>query len=170
MLNGTVKKLINEQITKEFYSAYLYVAIADFYEDKNLDGFANWFMIQAQEERDHALMFRQYLIDQSEPIEHYAIDAPSASFNSLNGPLDLTLSHERGVTASINAIYSAAHDIKDFKTMQFLDWFIKEQIEEEKSADDLIKKFWLYAADGKGLYLLNSELGTRVYTPAAQAN
>ncbi len=163
MLNQEVTKLLNEQITKELFSAYLYMDMANYYSDQSLNGFENWFFVQMQEERDHALLFRQYLLNNGEVVKLAAIDAPDKTYDSFRDPLILALEHEQFVTASINNIYEAAYNVKDFRTMQFLDWFIKEQGEEEKNADDNIKKYDLFAGDPKGLYMLDNELKGRVY-------
>lgn len=163
MLNQEVVKLLNEQINKEFYSAYLYLDMANYYADKNLAGFENWFYIQAQEERDHAMLFRQYLLNNGESVILTEIAAPAEKYNDYKAPLVKALEHEQYVTDSINKIYEAAYKVRDFRTMQFLDWFIKEQGEEEKNADDNIKKFELFAGDPKGLYMLDNEMKARVY-------
>lgn len=164
MLDTKVKELINNQINKEFYSAYLYLDFANYYADEGLDGFANYFEIQAQEERDHAMLMRTYLLNNGEKITLEAIDKPHLTYNKLDEPLKSALEHEKYVTSLINTIYKAASDINDYRTMQFYDWFVKEQGEEEKSADDLVKKYDLYGSDPKGLYALNQELLARVYT------
>ena len=165
MLNENVAKLLNEQINKELYSAYLYMDIANYYADQSLSGFENWFFVQTKEERDHAMLFRQYLLNNSEIVTLTAIAAPEQAYTDFRSPLVLAFEHEQYITASINAIYEEAHNNKDFRTMQFLDWFIKEQGEEEKNADENIKKFDLFANDSKGLYMLDSELKTRIYNP-----
>jgi len=164
MLNAKVKELLNQQINKEFYSAYLYLNFSNYFEDKGLDGFANWYMIQAQEERDHAMLFYQYLQNNNEPAAFEAIDKPEADLSSPMSVLKAGLNHEIYVTGLINDIYAAAYEVKDFRTMQFLDWFVKEQGEEETNANDLITKMELFGSDPKSLYMLNSELGARVYT------
>jgi ferritin len=163
MLNPKIVKLLNEQINKEFYSAYLYMDMANYYADQGLNGFENWFLVQAQEERDHAMLFRQYLLNNGESIILTQIDAPNEKYNDYKAPLVKALEHERLVTASINNIYEAALRINDFRTKQFLDWFINEQSEEEKNADDNIKKYDLFAGDSKGLYMLDNEFKARVY-------
>ena len=164
MLEKNVAKLLNEQINKELYSAYLYMGMANYYAEQSLNGFENWFYIQTQEERDHALLFRQYLLNNGESVNLLPIDAPAQKYNDFREPLMAAFEHELYVTASINAIYDEAYKCKDFRTIQFLDWFIKEQGEEEKNADDNIKKFDLFASDAKGLYMLDNELKNRVYT------
>lgn len=164
MLNSNVSKLINEQIAKELYSAYLYLDFSIYYEAEGLDGFANWYMVQAQEERDHAMLMLKYLQLNGEKVTLEAIDKPDKTYNSLMDPLKAGFEHEQYVTSLINTIYAAAYEAKDFRTMQFLDWFVKEQLEEEKNADDMIKKMELFGNDSKGLYSLDAEYAARVYS------
>ena len=163
-MDKKVAELINDQINKEFYSAYLYLDFANYYGSVGLDGFENWYKIQAQEERDHAMLFFQYLENNGEKITLEAIAKPDKVFESHMDPLKAGLEHEKYVTSLINNIYEAAHEVKDFRTMQLLDWFVKEQGEEEKNASDMITKMELFGSDAKGLYMLNSELGARVYS------
>jgi len=164
MLNEKVHELLNAQINKEFYSAYLYLDFSNYYYDKELNGFGNWYKIQAQEERDHALLFMQYLQNNGEKVELEAIDKPNVALTDDKAVLEAGLNHERYVTSLIHTIYEAAYAVKDFRTMQFLDWFVKEQGEEEKNADGLVKKYDLYGSDPRSLYMLDSEMGARVYT------
>lgn len=163
MLKKEVADLLEQQINKELYSAYLYLDMSNYYYDKNLDGFGNWFKIQAQEERDHAMLFLTYLQNNDVCPKLGAIDAPNKVYNSFRDPLVEALAHEQYVTSLINAIYAEAMKANDFRTLQFLDWFVKEQGEEEKNASDLITKMELFGSDAKGLYMLNSELKARVY-------
>lgn len=163
MLDPKVVKLLNQQINKEFYSAYLYLDFSNYFYDKELNGFGNWYRIQAQEERDHAMLFLQYLQNNGEKITLEAIDKPGIELESDLKVLHEGLKHEIYVTSLIHAIYEAAYAVKDFRTMQFLDWFVKEQGEEENSADSLIKKFELYGNDPRSLYMLDSEMAARVY-------
>ncbi len=164
MLDKTVRDLINTQIAKEFYSGYLYLDFSNFYEEKGLAGFAHWYDIQAQEERDHAMLMRTYLHNNGEKVDFEEIPKPDKALANLDDPLKMGLEHEQYVTSLINKIYKAAKEVDDFRTMQCFDWFVKEQGEEEKNADDLIKKFELFGHDPKGLYALNQELLARVYT------
>ncbi len=164
MLDRKVAQLLNEQVNKEFYSAYLYLDFSNYYYQEGLDGFGNWYKIQAQEERDHAMLFIQYLQNNGEAVVLEAIAKPDAVLDNLKAPLTEGLKHEQYVTGLIHTIYGAAHEVKDFRTVQFLDWFVKEQGEEEKNAEDLIKKYELFGGDPKSLYMLNSELSARVYT------
>lgn len=163
MLNETVAGLLNTQVNKEFYSAYLYLDFANFYEDEGLKGFANWYRVQAQEERDHAMLMIQYLQNNDCRVVLESIDKPSIELKEKMDPLKEGYAHEQYVTSLIHNIYAAAYEVKDFRTMQFLDWFVKEQGEEETNASDLIKKMELFGDDAKSLYMLDSELGGRVY-------
>ncbi len=162
-MNQKVHELLNQQINKEFYSAYLYLEFSNYFKSKGLDGFANWYMIQAQEERDHAMLFYTYLQNQNQEVILDSIEKPTTSFACYMDVLKAGLKHEEYVTSLINTIYSAAYEVKDFRTMQFLDWFVKEQSEEETNANDLISKMELFGSDPKSLYMLNQELATRVY-------
>ena len=163
MLNQTVAQLLNTQINKEFYSAYLYLDFSNLYVDQGLNGFANWYKIQAQEERDHAMLILQYLQNNDVPVTLEAIAKPDVPLKENMDALKAALAHEQYVTSLIHTIYESAYTVKDFRTMQFLDWFVKEQGEEEATASDLIKKMELFGTDAKGLYLLDQELGARVY-------
>ena len=162
-MNEKIASLLNQQINKEFYSAYLYLDMANYYDELDLDGFANYYTVQAQEERDHALLFYDYLQNENMPVTLEAIAKPDKVFDSHMAVLEAGLEHEQYVTSLINDIYAAAYEVKDFRTMQFLDWFVKEQGEEETNATDLIDKMNLFGADPRSLYLLNQELAARVY-------
>ena len=164
MMDKKVKELLNQQINKELYSAYLYLDFSNYFQERGLDGFANWYYIQAQEERDHAMLFYKYLQNNNEKVTLEAIAKPDKILDSDMTVLKVGLEHEEYVTFLINDIYAAAYDVKDFRTMQFLDWFVKEQGEEETNANDLITKMELFGSDSRSLYMLNSELAARVYT------
>ena len=164
MMNQKVRDLLNQQINKEFYSAYLYLDFSNYFEDKGLDGFANWYMIQAQEERDHAMLFYQYLQNENQKVTLDAIAKPEFTAAEHMDVLKAGLAHEEYVTSLINDIYAAAYEVRDFRTMQFLDWFVKEQGEEETNANDMITKMELFGSDPRSLYLLNQELAARIYS------
>lgn len=169
-MDAKVHELLNAQINAELYSAYLYMSFADYYEEEGLNGYANWYMIQAAEERDHALIFRNYLHDNGQKITLGAIEQPNKTFSTFMEPLEAGLEHEKLVTSLINGIYEAAVEAKDYRTQKFLDWFIDEQLEEEANADDMITKMKLFGTDAKGLYALNAEYASRVYsTPSPLA-
>lgn len=165
MLDKAISKLLNEQINKEFYSAYLYLDFANYFTDAGLDGFANWFTVQAKEEQDHAMLMIQYLHNNADKVTLESLAKPDVPLKGHMDPLKGSLVHEKLVTASIHNIYGVASEQKDYRTMQFLDWFVKEQGEEEKNAEDNIKKYELYGSDAKGLYALNGEMAARMYAP-----
>ncbi|MFV0465261.1 MAG: ferritin [Lachnospiraceae bacterium] len=164
MLNQKLVDMINQQINLEWYSAYLYLQIHCYYSDQNLEGFEHWFLVQTQEERDHAMLFMQYLQNNGGKVVFSDVVSDLMNFENFREPLTASLVHEELVTASINEIYAYAYEIKDFRTMQFLDWFVKEQSEEEKNSDDNIKKYDLFGSDPRGLYLLDQELKQRIYS------
>ena len=162
-MNEKIAQLLNTQINKEFYSAYLYLDMSNFYDEQDLDGYANYYMIQAQEERDHALLFMKYMQNNGLKVTLDAIDKPDKEFENILDPLTAALEHEKYVTSLINNIYHEAHEAKDYRTMKFLDWFVNEQMEEEDNADSMVKKYKLFGQDPKGLYLLDQEYAARVY-------
>ncbi|MGI5931565.1 MAG: ferritin [Eubacterium sp.] len=168
-MDAKVYELLNDQVNKEFYSAYLYLDMANYYTAQGLDGFANWFTVQAKEEQDHAIMFYNYLLDNNEKVVLEAIAKPDKTYSAFIEPLQEAYRHEQYVTSLINGIYAAANGVNDFRTMKFLDYFVTEQGEEEKNASDLIGKMELYGDDKRSLYMLNSELAARTYTAPAAA-
>ena len=163
-MNQRVHELLNDQINKELYSAYLYLDFSNYFKKVGLDGFANWYYIQAQEERDHAMLFYQYLQNESMDVTLKAVDKPDKEIKVHMDVLKAGLEHEKYVTSLINNIYAEAYNDHDFRTMQFLDWFVKEQGEEETNANDLITKMELFGSDPRSLYMLNQELAARVYS------
>lgn len=163
-MNDKIAALLNDQINKEFYSAYLYLDISNYYDQQDLDGYANYYMVQAQEERDHALLFMKYMQSNGLKVTLEAIGKPDKQFDSLVAPLETAAEHERYVTGLIHNIYHEAHQNKDYRTMKFLDWFVNEQMEEEDAANTMINRYNLFGSDPKGLYLLDQEYAARVYT------
>lgn len=163
-MDAKVYELLNDQINKEMYSAYLYMSFANYYEEQGLKGFANWYNIQAREELDHALIFRNYLQENSQPVKFEAIAKPDKEFTDFTQPLEAALEHEKYVTSLINGIYAAAHEAKDYRTMNFLSWFIEEQQEEEDNAETQLTRMKLFGDDRKALYDLDQENLARVYT------
>jgi ferritin len=165
-MEQSVYELINDQINKELYSGYLYLSIADYYADAGLDGYANYFFIQAQEERDHALIFRNYLLENDRCPKLGAIEAPDFEPSDFVSCLHKALEHEEYVTSLINAIYAEATAKNDYRACQFLKWFIDEQMEEEDNARSMITKFELFGDDKRSLYELDQEYAARTYTQA----
>ncbi|OPX45764.1 ferritin [Ruminiclostridium hungatei] len=167
MLSEKINKILNEQIQKEFFSAYLYLGMEAYFTSLNLDGFANFFRVQVQEERDHAMKFFNYINQKGGKVELLQINAPEANFESAEEIFALTLGHEQFVTQSIYNIVNAALDEKDHATNTFLQWFVTEQVEEEATMEKYLRKLQLIKNDPNGLLMLDAELAQRVYTPPA---
>jgi ferritin len=158
---------LNDQIQKEFFSEYFYLSMSAYFESIDLPGFANYFRVQAQEERDHALKIFDYVTDTEGRVYLQKLDQPQHDFGSPMEILQMSLEHERFITKSIHEIFSAAMEDKDYSTVTFLNWFVTEQVEEEANATKLIGKLKLVENDGRGLMLLDNELATRTYVPLA---
>ncbi|HEY5585602.1 MAG TPA: ferritin [Ruminiclostridium sp.] len=167
MISDKLNKLLNEQVQKEFYSAYLYLSMEAYFANQNLDGFANFFRVQIQEERDHAMKFFNYINHKGGKVELLQIDAPQVDFKSAEEIFDLTLGHEQLVTKSIYNIVDNAIEERDHGTNTFLQWFVTEQIEEEATVEKNLRKLKLIKGDSNGLLMLDAELALRVYTPPA---
>ncbi len=165
MLHKKIVELLNAQINREFYSSYLYLDTSNYFYDNSLNGYGNWFDIQTQEEHAHAMLFVKYMQNNGERAVLEAIAKPDIAYTSFKHALDEAYKHELFISQSINEIYAAAYELKDFKTMQFLDWFVKEQGEEEKNVDEMCKRFELFGNDPRGLYMLDNEMSTRTFTP-----
>jgi ferritin len=161
MVSGTMQEAFNEQIKNELYSAYVYLSMAAYFESANLPGMAAWMRIQAREETAHALKIFDHLLDRGARVKLRSIPQPPVEFTS---PLDVfehALRHEQSVTASINNIYATAVQEKDFASTGFLDWFIREQIEEEKTGALVVEQLRMVGDDRPGLLMLDRELGQR---------
>ena len=163
-MNDKIAFLLNQQINKEFYSAYLYLDMSNYYDALDLNGYANYYMVQAQEERNHALLFMQYMQSIGLKVTLDAIDKPDKVFDGVLAPLEIAAEHERYVSSLINDIYHECHEARDYRTLKFLDWFVDEQREEEDSADSMVSRYKLFGQDPRGLYLLDQEYAGRAYT------
>jgi ferritin len=174
MISEKMESLLNDQIQKEFYSAYLYLSFEAYFTSRNLTGFAHWFRVQAMEERDHAIIFFNYLNHVGGRVKLQALEAPGWDFNSIEEVILKQLEHERIVTSSIYNIADNAIEERDHKTNSFLKWFIDEQAEEEANAEQNLAKIRLVGEnDGRGILLLDTEIAARVYevpAPLATAN
>ena len=165
MLNKTVQDAINDQIKHEFYSAYLYLSMSAYCETINLPGFAHWMRQQHQEELAHAMKFFDFVNDREGSVELQAIDQPPSEFQS---PLDIfqqALEHERKISGLINRLYELAVREKDYPTQTLLQWFITEQVEEEKNASQIVEQLKMTGGDSTALLLLDRELAARTSGP-----
>jgi ferritin len=169
MISDKMLKSINYQINRELYSAYLYMAMAAYATDQGLTGAANWFEVQTKEEMTHAQKFYMYVNQQGRRVVLDAIEAPPKDFKSILHAFEETLAHEKIVTRLINDLVKCAHDENDNATQIFLQWFVTEQVEEEASALEYVQKLKLVGDSGGGLYMIDKELATRVFTPPVLA-
>jgi len=160
-----MEEALNGQINKEMYSAYLYMSMSAHSTNIGLPGFANWFMVQYHEEMEHAMKIYDYVNDQDGKVKLNAIDEPLSIFKDVMDMFQKTLKHEQFITKSINELVDLAIKEKDHATQIFLQWFVTEQIEEEGNDNDIIAKLKLTGDKGNGLFMIDKELGNRVYNP-----
>ncbi len=165
MIEKKIADLLNKQINREFFSAYLYLGISNYYQEEGLDGFSNWYKIQAKEEMDHANLMIQYLQNNNKKIELELIEKPETDYPNIQEGTATSLKHEQFITEEIKKIYGTALELQDYQTVEFLSWFLKEQVEEEKNAEDQIKKLSLFGSEQKALYMLDKDLAARIYAP-----
>ena len=167
MLDKKIEKALNVQLNAELYSAYLYLSMAAYFESLSLPGFANWVTVQAQEEQFHAMKFYGFLNDRGGRVTLQAIEGPPVEWESPLEVFKAVLAHERKVTGLINELVNISAEKKDHASGVFLQWFVNEQVEEEKSAQDVVSKLKLAKNDAGAAFMMDQELGQRVYTPPA---
>jgi ferritin len=165
MIKPALEAALNSQINAEYYSAYLYLSMSAWAEREGLPGMANWFKVQFQEEQAHADRFFRYVIERGGRVTLTAIDGPPAAWESPLAAFEATLTHERHVTALIDALASLAMDERDHATLAFLQWFITEQVEEEANAENMAAQLRLVGDSGHGRLMLDREMAARVFTP-----
>jgi ferritin len=161
MISQSMQDTVNEQINKELYSSYLYLSMAAYFEDKNLPGFAKWLHVQTDEERAHAMKLYQHLVDRGGRVMLKAIAAPATNWKSTMDVFVQVQAHEAAVTASINNLYEIALQEKDYPMQVLLQWFINEQVEEEKNAGEIVRQLELIDAHGTAVLMLDHQLGKR---------
>lgn len=167
MLSQKLQDAINEQINKELHSEYIYLSIAAYFKSRDLDGIANFFFVQTQEEHFHAMKLFNYLIDRGGTVVLKEIAAPPVKFNSALEAFEKTLEHEQFITKSINDLMDLAIKENDHALVSFLKWYVDEQIEEEATASRLVNRLKITGDSGPGLLILDSELAKRTFTPPA---
>ncbi|MBK1810514.1 ferritin [Clostridium sp. YIM B02505] len=167
MLSERLIEALNEQINFEFYSSYSYLAMAAFAQSEDLDGFANFFRVQAQEELFHAMKFYDYVYQKNGDVTLQAIDKPQLKFENMIDVFEKGYEHEQEVTRRIYNLADIANEEKEHSTISLLKWFIDEQVEEEDNFNKLIKKLRRAESNPAALYMLDEELAQRVYTAPA---
>lgn len=161
MLSPTLQAAMNDQITNEMFASNQYLAMSAYFEDLSLPGFAQWMRMQAEEEREHAMKFYDFIHDRAGQVRLQGIDPPLVEFASPLDVFEKALEHEQRVSGQINAIYALAVRENDFASQAFLNWFVTEQVEEEKNAQQLVDTLRMVGDRGDALVMLDRELGAR---------
>ena len=161
MISKKLEKAINDQINRELFSEYLYTSMEAWFANENLDGMANWMRAQSQEEHAHAMKFFDYLIERGGRVELEAIDKPEVEFGNPLKAFQAAYEHEQFITKHINELMDIAIAENDHASKGFLQWYVDEQVEEEKNSFELVEKIKFVGEDGYALYMLDKELGTR---------
>jgi ferritin len=169
MLSDNMIKKLNYQMNREIYSGYLYVGMGAYAAELGASGVANWFNVQMQEEMSHAQKFYNYVNQQGGRVKLLAIEEPPQEFSSITDLFEKTLEHEKLVTSLINDLVVLAEKEKDKATETFLQWFVTEQVEEEANPTEILQKLKLAGGEGPGLFMIDNEVGTRIFTPPAAA-
>ena len=167
MINKKMEKALNEQVNAELYSAYLYLSMEAYFKSLNLKGFANWMMVQTQEEVSHAMKIYGFIDERGGRITLKPIEGPQTKWDSPLAAFEAVYEHEQKVTSLINNLVNLAIEEKDHATNSFLQWFVNEQVEEEASADELVQQLKMMEKAPGGMFMLDRELGQRVFTPPA---
>ena len=160
---------LNKQVNWELYSAYLYLSMSAYLAHSGLAGFANWMRVQAQEEQMHAMKLYDHILARGGEVRLLEIAKPPSSWKSVEDVFEVTYSHEQKVTGLINGLVTLAKEENDHASLNMLQWFVNEQVEEEDNASTLLQRARLVGEVGSGLYLLDKELGTRVFNPPQQS-
>jgi ferritin len=164
MIKKRIQEAINDQIKHELYSSYYYLAMSAYCDSLNLPGFANWMYRQYQEETEHAMRLFNFLLDRGGKVELKAIDAPPKDFKSPLNVFESVLKHEKKVTSLIHKLYELSVKEGDYPTQVEMQWFITEQVEEEKNAGDIVEQIKLAGDNSTALLILDRELGARQHT------
>jgi ferritin len=163
MINEKMESAFNDQINKEFYSEYLYLAMKAYFAELNLQGFVNWFDVQVQEEHAHGMGMYDYLLERGGKIELLQIEKPILEGKTPVELFEQVLRHEEFVTSRINALMDVAEETKDRAALSFLNWYLKEQVEEESNVGGVLATLKLIGDDKKALLMLDKDLSTRVF-------
>ena len=167
MIKEKIREALNQQLNAELFSSYLYLSMAAYFESINLKGFANWMRVQTQEELVHAMKFYDFIIERGGKVILSSIESPPTEWASPLAVFEHAYQHEQKVTGLINTLVDLAIAEQDHATNNFLQWFVAEQVEEEASADEVVQKIKLMGDASGGLFMIDSELAQRIFTPPA---
>ena len=162
MISQKIQDALNKQLNEEFYSSYFYLSMSAYFESKDLQGFSQWFRLQADEEYAHAMKIFDYVYQIGGEVQLKKIDGPKTNLDTFLEVFQDTFEHEQKVTKSINDLLELSYAEKDHATVNFLQWFVSEQVEEEATAMQNVKKMEMIGEDKAGLFMLDKELGGRV--------
>lgn len=165
MISDKIKDILNEQINKEFYSAYLYLSMSAYFSEIGLYGFSNWAKVQSKEEIDHGMILFEYVLGRNSQIQLGQISTPAFEMNSPLEVFNQIYNHERSITSAIDCVANMSEGECDLATRNFIDWYLKEQIEEEATVSRIIAKLKAFGAEKSALYLIDRELSSREYVP-----
>lgn len=167
MISEKMQEALNEQVNAELYSAYLYLSMVAYFESENLHGFATWMRVQTQEEVMHAMKIYDYVNERGGRVTLKSIAEPPTEWKSPLAAFEAAYQHEQKVTGLINGLVNLAIEEKDHAANMFLQWFVNEQVEEENNADTIVQRIKLMADAPGAMYMLDNEMGQRVFTPPA---
>lgn len=165
MISEKMLQELNVQIKHEFFSANYYLAMAAYCKDQNLQGFANFFFVQAEEERFHAMKFFNFVDELGGRVMITGYDEPNNAFDSVIQVFEDAYKHEKFVTKRIHHLMDVAVEEKNYPVISFLNWFVDEQVEEEASMEEILEKLRMIDGHPNGLFMMDKELGQRVFTP-----
>jgi len=168
MISAKMQKALNTHLNEEFYSSYLYLSMAAYFEAKNLKGFANWMRLQSAEEQLHGMKFFNFILQKGGKVTLTQIADPKVEWKSISEVFSDTLKHEQKISGLINKLVDVSMIEKDYSTNTFLQWFVTEQVEEEANVEEIIQKIEMIGDNKSGLYMLDNELGSRAATPVGE--
>ncbi len=168
MLDKRMNDALNKQLNEELFSAYLYLSMSAWFDSIGLKGFANWMMVQYKEETEHAMKFYSYIQSRGGEVKLLAIKEPPQKWDSPLHAFEETLKHEQFITKCINELTDLAEELKDRPTMNFLQWFVDEQVEEEENDREIIDRLRLIEGSKNGIFILDRELAQRQFVPESQ--
>jgi len=161
MMNPKMVDALNQQINEEYYSSYIYLAMAAYLDDQDLDGMGHWMRMQAQEEHLHAMKIFDYMLERGARVELAAVAAPPRAWDSPLGAFEGALEHEQYMTANINKLVDLAIEERDHATNNIMQWYVSEQVEEEANVENIVKKLKMMGDTGHGLFMMDRELANR---------
>ena len=165
MISRKIEEALNGQLNAEFYSAYLYLSMAGYFESIDIKGFANWMLVQVQEEQFHAMKLYDYIFERGGKVTLHTIDAPPADWKSPLAVFEATLEHEQKVTGLVNDLMYLAREERDNASEIYLQWFVNEQVEEESNVNTVLGQLKLIKDSPQGLFMMDNQMGQRVFTP-----